>query len=185
MRSTAVILTYSFTAIAASLFSLPTLAEDRPKILEIRAGAFFHDPKSPEKGSIDGNFEFLAPRVPIGVNKIYEFLIPRPHIGATLNTANKTSDAYAGLTWNYNLTNSVFVEATFGGAANNGKTGQIVVPGHNAMGCATSFRESVSFGYRISSAFSIMGTIEHMSNAGLCDRNRGLTNGGIRLGYSF
>jgi len=185
MRSAVVIIAYSFPAIAASLFSIPALAEDLPKILEIRAGAFLHDPKSPEKGSIDGNFEFLAPRVPIGLNKIYEILIPRPHIGATLNNANKTSNAYAGLTWNLNLTNSVFIEATFGGSANNGKTGHTVVPGHNAMGCTTSFRESASFGYRISSAFSIMGTIEHMSNAGLCDRNRGLTNGGIRLGYSF
>ena len=30
-----------------------------------------------------------------------------------------------------------------------------------------------------------MGTVEHYSNAGVCDRNRGLTNVGIRLGYSF
>ena len=30
-----------------------------------------------------------------------------------------------------------------------------------------------------------MGTVEHMSNAGLCDRNRGLTNFGARVGYAF
>ncbi|WP_081449527.1 acyloxyacyl hydrolase [Rhodomicrobium vannielii] len=30
-----------------------------------------------------------------------------------------------------------------------------------------------------------MATIDHMSNAGLCDTNRGLTNAGVRLGYKF
>jgi Lipid A 3-O-deacylase (PagL) len=28
-------------------------------------------------------------------------------------------------------------------------------------------------------------SVEHMSNADLCDRNRGLTNAGVRLGYQF
>jgi hypothetical protein len=30
-----------------------------------------------------------------------------------------------------------------------------------------------------------MATVEHMSNAGLCSQNRGLTNVGVRLGYTF
>ena len=30
-----------------------------------------------------------------------------------------------------------------------------------------------------------MATIEHLSNAGACGQNRGLTNVGARLGYSF
>jgi lipid A 3-O-deacylase len=30
-----------------------------------------------------------------------------------------------------------------------------------------------------------MATIEHMSNAGLCPQNRGLTNVGARIGYTF
>jgi hypothetical protein len=30
-----------------------------------------------------------------------------------------------------------------------------------------------------------MGTVEHASNAGLCTFNRGLTNFGARLGYTF
>jgi hypothetical protein len=30
-----------------------------------------------------------------------------------------------------------------------------------------------------------MATVEHMSNAGLCDRNRGITNEGLKVGYSF
>jgi hypothetical protein len=47
------------------------------------------------------------------------------------------------------------------------------------------FRESASLGYRITSNVSVMGTVEHISNAGLCDQNRGLTNVGLRLGYRF
>jgi hypothetical protein len=30
-----------------------------------------------------------------------------------------------------------------------------------------------------------MATVEHMSNAGLCKQNRGLTNYGARIGYRF
>jgi hypothetical protein len=30
-----------------------------------------------------------------------------------------------------------------------------------------------------------MATVEHMSNAGFCDQNRGLTNVGGRIGYAF
>ena len=29
------------------------------------------------------------------------------------------------------------------------------------------------------------GTVDHMSNAGLCGNNRGLTNAGVRLGIKF
>ena len=58
-------------------------------------------------------------------------------------------------------------------------------PGRNAMGCNWSFRESGSLGYRLTPAWSVMGTVEHMSNAGFCDENRGLTNAGVRVGYTF
>jgi len=40
-------------------------------------------------------------------------------------------------------------------------------------------------GYRLTTHWQVMASIEHNSNAGLCDRNRGLTNGGLRLGYRF
>ena len=31
----------------------------------------------------------------------------------------------------------------------------------------------------------LIGTVEHSSNAGLCDFNRGLTDFGVRIGYKF
>lgn len=183
MHSTSAIMRISFIAVVIS--SSQALAKDKRELFEVRAGMFLHDPLSPEKGSVDGNLEILTPRLPIGLSKSYQFLVPRPHLGVTLNAANKTSEAYMGLSWGFNLTDKIIGEASFGGAVNNGKTAATSIPGHNPLGCATSFRESGSIGYQISSAVAIMATIEHISNAGLCVRNRGLTNGGIRIGYSF
>ena len=115
----------------------------------------------------------------------WDFLLPRPSIGATVNFAGKTSQAYAGLTWTYDITRSIFVEGSFGGSVNNGKTGTFVPEGHSALGCNVSFRESGSLGYRFTENWSLMATVEHMSNAGLCSQNRGLTNYGARIGYTF
>ncbi|MBV8962733.1 MAG: acyloxyacyl hydrolase [Hyphomicrobiales bacterium] len=152
---------------------------------EVRLGTFAHDPASPESGSADLNGEILFAKPFSEPGSPWDFLFPRPSIGATLNFAGKTSQAYAGLTWTYDITKSIFVEGSFGGSVNNGKTGAIVPPGHNAMGCNVSFRESGSLGYRFNANWSLMGTIEHMSNAGLCTQNRGLTNYGARIGYTF
>ena len=159
-------------------------AQDAFNRFEIRGGLFVHDPVSPEKGSVDINGEIVSPRLPIQAGS-WQFLVPRLHLGGTANTAGKTSHGYTGLTWDYDLSKSLFVEASLGGDLNNGKTGSALVPGHNAMGCSAAFRESASLGYRLNPSLSLMGTIEHVSNAGFCERNRGLTNMGLRLGYAF
>jgi hypothetical protein len=152
---------------------------------EVRLGTFAHDPASPEAGSADLNGEILFSKPFSRPDSPWDVLLPRPMIGATLNFTGKTSQAYAGLTWTYDITKSIFVEASFGGSFNNGKTGSIVPAGHNAMGCNVSFRESGSVGYRFTANWSLMATVEHMSNAGLCKQNRGLTNYGARIGYTF
>jgi hypothetical protein len=147
---------------------------------EVRLGGFVHDPMSPEKGSVDLNGELLfGRRAFTGLDAF----IPRLHVGSTINFAGKTSHVYAGATWTWDLTSALFVEATFGGSLNNGE--RLPTPGHNAMGCALNFRESASAGFRLNQRWSIMATVEHISNAGLCVENRGLTNAGLRLGYSF
>jgi lipid A 3-O-deacylase len=48
-----------------------------------------------------------------------------------------------------------------------------------------NFRESASLGLALSPDWRLMGTVDHMSNAGLCGNNRGLTNAGVRLGIKF
>ena len=53
--------------------------------------------------------------------------------------------SFAGLTWTYDITKSIFVEGSFGGSVNNGKTGTFVPEGRSALGCNVSFRESGSW----------------------------------------
>ena len=90
-----------------------------------------------------------------------------------------------GFSWTFDITQQFFVEATFGGAVHNGDTDLFARPDHNALGCSPLFRESASAGFRITENWSVMGTVEHLSNAGLCDQNRGLTNFGAKIGYRF
>ncbi|MHB2169460.1 acyloxyacyl hydrolase [Alsobacter sp. R-9] len=152
---------------------------------EVRLGVFAHDPWSPESGSVDINGEVLTPRLFSLPNPSFNALAPRLHAGATVNTAGKTSSAYAGFTWTVDVVAGFFVEASLGGAVHNGKTGDVIYPDWNALGCSPLFRESASIGYRFTEKLSVMATVEHLSNAGTCSQNRGLTNAGLRLGYSF
>jgi hypothetical protein len=152
---------------------------------EVRLGTFAHDPESPESGSVDINGEILFVKPFSMPGSFWDFLLPRPSIGATINTVGNTSQVYAGLTWTYDITHSIFVEGSFGGSANNGSTGSTVPVDRSELGCNVMFRESGSIGYRFTDHWSIMGTIEHTSNAGLCKYNRGLTNYGARIGYTF
>lgn len=140
---------------------------------------------SPERGSADISGEALFVKPFTSSDPWMNVLLPRPDIGGTLNFAGKTSEAYAGVAWDYNVTDKVFVEGAFGGSVNDGHTGKVIPEGFNAMGCNWSFREFGSLGYRLTPNWSVMATIEHMSNAGFCDENRGLTNAGARIGYAF
>src|SRR6266700_3803414 len=63
---------------------------------------------------------------------------PRPHIGADINTAGKTSDGYFGLTWGimliqslFNPGDGIFVNGSLGGAIHDGSplTGATQPPG--------------------------------------------------------
>ena len=154
---------------------------------ELRLGAYAHDPLSPEKGPVDLNAEVLLAKLNFFPAQTWDMFIPRPHFGATLDFYGKTSNAYTGLTWTFNVFKNAFVEGSFGEAVNDGKIGtmQVVPHGHNAMGCNWSFHETASVGYRLDEDWSVMSTIEHYSNAGICVENRGLTNYGLRIGRRF
>lgn len=170
-------------AASASLaLALPAQAGDFSE-WELRLGAFVHDPASPERGSLDANVEVILN--PFGRTDAGSILIPRIHVGATANFAGRTSVAYAGFVWTYNFAGRWFVEGALGGAVHNGDTSVARTPDRNEMGCRFAFHESASLGYRLTESLSIMTTLEHVSNAGLCFANRGLTNAGVRLGYSF
>lgn len=154
-------------------------------ISELRGGVFAHNPAGRESGSADVNLEVLFVKPFQPADPVMAFFVPRIHLGTTLNTAGDTSHVYAGFTWSYDFTDKLFGEVSVGAGFHNGKTGNFVPQNRIALGCSPLFRESASLGYRLSPNWSIMATVEHMSNAGLCHDNPGMTNYGVRVGYVF
>jgi len=171
----------------------PALAQDFA-LSEVRGGVFAHSVDEP--GAFFGVFD--TSRVQ-DLNVEMLFAVPsltqwvswgevRPHLGATVNFGGLESMVYAGVSWTVPVFDSpVFVEASFGGAVHNGGTGPYgtaIAPARD-LGCSILFRESASVGVMVTDSASVMATIEHASNANLCDSNRGLTNMGIRFGWKF
>ena len=156
-------------------------------VSEIRAGVLDHDVigPGPERGGADLSAELLFVKPFTSSDRLLNSLLPRPDIGGTVSFGGRTSAAYAGAAWDYDFTDRIFGEVGFGGSINDGDAGPTASPGHNALGSNILFRESATLGYRISPNWSVMGTIEHMSNAGLAANNAGLTNVGARIGYAF
>ncbi len=152
-------------------------------INEVRGGFYAHDMAGPahEDDGLDINGEVLFDS-PAFLSWAYA---PRPRLGATINTNSDTSFAYLDLGWTIDFTEALFVDLSVGGAVHNGELDGPSAAGENSYGCRANFHESISLGYRVSPAWSVMLTAEHISNAGLCDPNDGLTNVGARVGYSF
>ncbi len=155
---------------------------------ELRFGLSAQDPWGPEgrDGSANLTGEILFAKPFTASDLFTSYFIPRPHIGGSVNFDGKTSFAYTGLTWTVDITPSLFVEGSLGGAIHDGED-EVTDPfsDRQALGCSPLFRESGSVGVRLSANWSVMATIEHLSNAGACSENRGLTNVGARVGYSF
>ncbi|GJE58644.1 acyloxyacyl hydrolase [Methylobacterium trifolii] len=161
-------------------------------VSEVRIGGSVQDPGSAERNTENVNGEILFAKPRVSLDPFWQAFVPRPTVGGSYNFGGKTSYAYLGATWTVELfpqtfRNTVFLEGFFGAGAHNGATGQKAdTPfGFNALGCSPLFREAAALGFRITEHWSIMATVEHMSNAGLCANNRGLTNFGGKLGYTF
>lgn len=157
---------------------------------EVRIGAFAHQiENSPGEEGVDLNLELLFDNLPGSYENriVNHFLTPRPHIGASINLNDDTSQAYFGVTWDIDLTDRLFFETSFGGAFHDGPLtdDDDGDDEESFFGCTLNFRESASLGYRITPNLNVLLTIDHMSNAGICEENRGLTNAGVRLGYKW
>jgi lipid A 3-O-deacylase len=182
----ALALAFLATLIAAGSASAQLRDESRPSGIfdEVRIGVLAHhiEPAGSEKG-IDLNFEILFSRPAIAYGSSFAdiALRPRLHVGASINVDGYTSQAYAGFTWDIPLLERVSLELTFGGALHDGQN-----DGRgSSFGCPLNFRESASLGFAVTERWRLYATVAHMSNGGLCDRNSGLTSGGVRLGYAF
>ena len=154
-------------------------------INEFRIGLLAHhiEPAGTEKGGQDVSAEILFRRHAFSFGSRFADIVlrPRAHVGASINVNGDTSQLYSGLTWDIPLTERVSLEVTFGGSLHDGQhNGQ-----GSAFGCVWNFRESASIGFALTQRWRLYGTVAHMSNAGLCERNSGLTSAGVRLGYVF
>jgi hypothetical protein len=160
----------------------------QPSLLsEFRFGLSAQDPWGTEgrDGSANLTGEILFAKPFTASDLFTSYFIPRPHLGGSLNVDGGTSFAYAGLSWTFDVTPNLFVEGSLGGAVHNGKTSYNPFSDQQALGCSPLFRESGSVGVRLSANWSVMATVEHLSSAGACSDDRGLTNIGARVGYSF
>jgi hypothetical protein len=163
-----------------------SLADGLPSLLdEARFGLLGHSVESTNaEDGVDVNLEVLFRRTATTYdNPLLDVMLrPRIHLGASLNTVGDTNQVYAGLTWDVKLAAKLSLELSFGGVLHDGPTDGGLP---DSYGCALSFRESLSLGYALDERWTLYGTVSHMSNAGLCDRNSGLTSAGLRLGYKL
>lgn len=173
--------------------SAPALAQE-PGLSEVRGGVFAHSVDEP--GAFFGVFDTsrvqdITVELLFDVPSLTEWVSwgeVRPHLGATVNFGGLESMVYGGVSWTVPVLDSpVFVEASLGAAVHNGGTGPYgtaMTPARD-LGCSVMFRESASIGIMVTETASVMATVEHASNANLCQSNRGLTNIGIRFGWRF
>jgi lipid A 3-O-deacylase len=150
---------------------------------EIRAGVFWHDIGpfgSHKEEGYDGNLEVLF----VSPDFMEAVWSPRPHLGVTVNNSGNTSQAYFGLTWEWDIWEGIFGGVSWGGSVHNGKTRTMELD-RKELGCRLLFRESFYLGYRINEHHNLQLHLDHISNAKLCDTNEGLDNFGVRYGYRF
>lgn len=164
----------------------PSFAE-QPFINELRVGGFYHGVGNPERDTADVNVEVLTRSLFVPADPAWSWFAPRLHVGGMINTSGRTSYGYTGLALTFEnvLFDRVFAEFSFDAAFHDGYTGLYAPYTRAKLGCVALFRESGSIGYRLTDHWSVMATVDHISNGGLCDENRGITNVGGRIGYSF
>lgn len=157
-----------------------------PAIDEVRLGVFAADLEESinSEGDYAINAEMLFGRPDRAYDHyVWDYLLrPRPHIGLAINPDDGVNQAYFGVTWDIMLTDRLFLETSFGGAVHDGPTSPFHPDGY---GCTLNFRESASLGLAFTERLHLLITVDHMSNAGLCEGNQGLTNAGVRLGYRW
>ena len=156
---------------------------------ELRLGVYEHDSELADNNKEEGvavSLQVLFPKVALVDDPgfIGWLLSPRPQIGGNVNISGDTNFAYAGFAWEWMFLESLFVEGVLSMAGHDGEL-STADPDRRSLGCRWAFHQQATLGIEIAGHHRLMTTIEHMSNAGVCDPNDGLTNLGIRYGYKF
>lgn len=173
-------------ALPAGTSSYAPATPDPASRWEARFGFGAADVRGRESGLANVAGEVLTPKPFALDDRFANAFVPRFHIGASGNF-NGTRYAYAGATWQIDLTRTVFVEGSLGAAINDGKTGLVVPQNRLDLGCNAGTRAAGSLGVRLSDRWSLVATLEHFS-AGTCggkELSSGPANVGARIGYTF
>ena len=150
---------------------------------EIRLGVLKHDTgpfSRTEEDGVNVNLELLFTS-PGFLEAVWS---PRPHLGVSINTSGDTSQAYFGLSWEFDVWRDLIVGFSFGGSVHNGET-ETDRTDRKELGCHLLFRESLELGWRFGEHHVITAFLDHISNANLCDKNEGMESVGVRYGYRF
>jgi lipid A 3-O-deacylase len=151
-------------------------------ISEFRVGGLAHD-QGPFSHNKEDGYDINAEILFASPGFLDLIWSPRPHIGATRNSIGRTSQVYAGITWDWSFWNGFFAEFAWGAAGHNGNKVK-EDPDFKDLGCHLLFREGLDFGYRLA-GHGLSLHLAHISNAKLCDKNEGLETVGLRYGYRF
>ncbi len=171
--------------LAASVMSSSAFAQEH-LLDEVRIGVSgsIQSKSTFEKGAFPSVTVFFDPFDQRHAQSFWDHMLrPRVHVGGIVSTAGEASQVYAGFTWTAPVTDRLFVDLGFGAAFNNGNLDK---PNDGPMvGCHALFHESLGIGYNVTENWRVLATVEHSSNANLCDQNDGLSYAGISVGYRF
>lgn len=185
----------TLAAIPAQAQSLTTPEPFANVVDELRVGVGYHmvyytmlPPPTPQELYLnrleDVSFDVLFTTP--SIDAFYWLGSPRPEIGTTINLKGEDSLLHAGLTWTVPLFDTPFyVEGTFGAAAHNGYLGDEAPADRRKYGCRVNFYERFGVGVNVSDNLTATIAYEHMSNAGLCEYNAGISNLGLKMGWKF
>jgi lipid A 3-O-deacylase len=122
---------------------------------------------------------------------------PQPYLMASVNTADATSFAGAGLEWRWDFADGWALEPGLGIVVHNGETNNPYANGtpeaevfndeHVLLGSDALFRTSLGLTRQLSGPWEAQLFYEHLSHGQILasGRNQGLDEVGIRIGYRF
>jgi lipid A 3-O-deacylase len=147
---------------------------------EIRLGVLAHDPLAGKEDGIDLNAEFFFNG---WTGNEGEWQL-RPSIGATVNLEGDTNQAHISLNYGGPISNSWFLEFSAGAAVHDGEL-ETPDPHKKELGGRVLIRGAVSLGVMLSETVSLSIYADHLSNAGVEERNEGLETAGLRIGFKL
>ena len=184
MKSTVFALATGVTL--ASLVSPASVFAQEHLLDEVRVGlsGSIQKGKTFEPGVFPSATVFFDPFDQRHAQSFFDHMLrPRVHVGAILSTTGGANQAYAGFTWTVPLGEKFFIDLGFGGSVTDASLDD---PSKRpVVGCRFNFHESAGLGYNINQNWRVLATVEHSSNADLCDENDGLSYAGLSVGYKF